>query len=86
MKQRKKKIQKVTLILDQSNSDLSFSPQHLGHSEHEGVVEEEAPSAAQEVRAEAPPQSAKKKQDVTPPLLILLLQQVCIFCRCTRPT
>lgn len=79
--QHKNKCRQFSVVV----SDLSDSPEHLRHGEHEGVVQEETQRPTQEVQAEAPPQSSQQEEAVAP-LLLGLLQQPGFFCyRTTGP-
>lgn len=58
---------------------ISDSPEHLWHSKHEGVMEEETQYPTQEVRSKALPQSMYEDESIVPPFPVLL-QQVSFFC------
>lgn len=65
--------------------EISHLPEHLRHSEHEGVMQEETQSPTQEVKPEVPPQSAQEEEPKAPPLSVLT-QQLCFFCWHGRTT
>lgn len=64
---------------------LCDSPEHLWHSKHEGVMQEETQRPTQEVKPGVPPQSVQQEEPIAPPLCFLP-QKLRFFWHCSRNT